>query len=611
MKRIVVIAAMIITMAVVACGPHKNPATSGTPNPPFEGEKPQDAYVFQGEPGIYGGQMVLDLKNDPRTFNVVLTTDENTAFLLYYHVFRWLIDFRNGDNPPDYDSGLCTRWESSPDVKQWTFYLRRGVRWSDGEPFTADDVLFTYDVIRNVNATSVPDSTASAIADIFKEGKDEKGNPIFPKLEKLDDYTVRFTLRNSSAMFLDQILNFFPIPKHKWESIWRAGKFTEVMKITDDPKDIVSLGPYRIKEYVSGQRVVLERNPYFWKVDKQGQRLPYLDRLVFVIARDFSIVQAKFQAGELDVMWRVRAEDYGTAKKMEGPDVTVLDLGVVHDPQWLAFNLNNANNPKTGKPYVEPWKQRLFRDQRFRQAVSYAIDRESMANTVYAGRAEPIYSFVTPADKYWYSDDVMKYPYDPARARQMLAEIGLKDSDGDGVLEDGEGHKIEFTINTNSENSQRVKTMAFITQNLQSIGIKANPAPIQLNSLVGLMQDSFNFDAIVLGWQTGVPPGLTNSKNIILSSGVNHTCFAKEAQPSTEWEARIDALAHEVEMSPDAAVRKQKYAEIQRLWSEQLPEINLVAQKEAIAYKNKFGNLLPSTLPPRITWNAEEIYIKK
>src|SRR5262249_7425565 len=132
-------------------------------------------------------------------------------------------------------------------------------------------------------------------------------------------------------------------------------------------------GPFRIKEFVTGQRVVLERNPYFWKVDKQGQRLPYLDRLVFVIVPDFSTAQKQFQAGDLDALWRVRAEDYGAAQQMASPDVTVLDLGVVHDTQWMALNLNNANNPKTGKPYVEPWKQRLFRDQRFRQAVSYAI----------------------------------------------------------------------------------------------------------------------------------------------------------------------------------------------------------------------------------------------
>ena len=604
MRRVVVVAVMIALIALAACKPSSPNVITDGPNPPFLGEPPQDAYIFQGEPGTYGGTLVLELKNDPKTFNIILANDENTAFLLWYHVFRWLIDFRNGDTPPDFDSGLCNKWDTSPDAKQWTFYFRRGVRWSDGEPFNADDVMFTWDVIRDENV-------GNSLADVFKEGKDGNGKPIYPQLTKVDDYTVRFDLNSPNGMFLDAIVNFFPIPKHKWEGAWRAGKFNDVMKLGANPDDIVSLGPFRIKEYVSGQRVVLERNPYFWKVDKKGQRLPYLDRIIFVTAKDFNTVQAKFQAGELDIMSRVRAEDYAQVMKMESPDITVQDIGVVLDTQWIAFNQNNSVNSKTGKPYVEPWKQRLFRDQKFRQAISYAIDREGLANTVYAGRAVPLFSFVTPADTYWYSDDVMKYSYDPARARQMLAEIGLKDTDGDGILEDPEGHRVEFTIHTNSENSQRVRTSVFIVRNLQDIGIKASADSVSLNTISDMMQSNFNFDAIVLGWGAGVPPGPINVKNVLLSSGLQHVCFANQAKPSTEWEAHVDQLVHEIDSSPDPAVRKQKYAEIQRIWSEQLPEINLVAQKEAIAYKNKFGNLLPTPLPPRGTWNVEEIYIKK
>src|SRR2546423_9238469 len=465
MRKSLICAALSALIALTACKPGSVSGPSGTPNPPFAGDLPQDAYVFQGEPGVYGGQLVLDLKNDPATFNIINVTDENSAYLLYYHVFRWLIDFRNGGEPPDFDSGLCTRWESSSDLKQWTFHLRRGVRWADGEPFDAEDVMFTWDVIRDENLKE------SAIRDVFKEGADADGKPIYPQLERLDDYTVRFTLHGPNAMFLDQMVNFFPIPKHKWESAWREGRFSEVMKLTDNLDDIVSLGPFRLKEYTPGQRVVLERNPYFWKVDKKGQRLPYLDRLIFIIAKDFTTVQAKFEAGEIDMLARVRAEDYAQVKKLESADIGLQDLGVVLDTQWVLFNQNTLDNPQTHKPYLAPWKQRLFRDLRFRQAVSYAIDREGLAKTVYAGRAVPLYSFITPADKAWYSDDVMKYPYDPERARRMLADIGLKDTDGDGVLEDAEGHKLEFSIVTNSSKSQRVRTAAFITQNLPAVGM--------------------------------------------------------------------------------------------------------------------------------------------
>jgi peptide/nickel transport system substrate-binding protein len=374
---------------------------------------------------------------------------------------------------------------------------------------------------------------------------------------------------------------------------------------------VVSLGPFRIIEYVSGQRAVLERNPYFWKVDSKGQRLPYLDRVVFVISKDWNTTQSKFTAGELDVMSQVRAEDFALTKRMEGPDVRVEDIGVSLDTQWLVFNQNTGKNPKTGNPFVEPWKLKLFRDQRFRQAISYALDREGLANTVYAGRAVPLYSFVTPSDMYWYTDDIMKYPYDTARARQLLSEAGLKDKNGDGFLEDAEGRTVEITINTNAGNSQRVNSAGFIVKNLQDIGIKASSAPVALQVIADKLQSNFDFDAIILGWGSGIPPGPINSKNILLSSGLQHACFPSQRTPSTEWEARVDELVHKLIQSADQAERKRLYAEIQRIWSEQLPEINLLAQKEAVAYKSKFGNIRPSPLAPRATWNIEEIYIKK
>ncbi len=605
MKRFGVAAVVISLFVSVACSSRPTGPT-GTANPPFQGEKPEQAYVFGGQPGAYGGQLVLDLKGDPRTFNIIQVTDENSAYLLYYHVFRWLIDYRNGDNPPDYDSGLCTHWEVSPDVKQYTFYLRRGVRWSDGEPFTADDVLFTYDVIRDKNIQN-------SIRDVFTEGTDAAGNPIFPELTKINDHAVRFTLGKANSLFLDSMVNLFPIPKHKWEQTWRDGKFNEAMGLDSNPADIVTLGPFRIKEYSPGQRIVLERNPYFWKVDRDGQRLPYLDRVIFVIAQDFTTVQSKFLAGEIDIVSRVRAEDYAAVQQMkqQDPNVVVHEIGVTLDTQWVVLNQNNAINPNTKQPFLAPWKQRLFRNQKFRQAISYAIDREALANTVYSGRAIPNWTFSTPADKMWHSNDVMTYPYDLARAKQMLAELGLRDANGDGVLEDQEGHALDFSIHTNSTNSQRVRTAAFMIRTLQDVGIRAHSQQVPLRDIVDLMQANYNFDIMVLGWGSGVPPGPTNSKNILLSSGNQHASFANQVQPSTDWEAKVDRLIHEIESIPDRAVQKQKYAEVQRIWSEQLPEINLVVQQEAIAYRNKFGNILPSPMAPRATWNIEEIYIKR
>lgn len=601
-----IVAAVVMTAMIVAAGCRGGApnVANGTPNPPFQGDPPQDAYKYTGEPGVYGGAIVLSTPDDPKTFNIILASDTATADVLWFNLFRCPIDYRNGDDPPDFDPGLCTKWEASPDAKTWTFYLRRGVRWSDGESFNADDVIFTYKVLIDKNVLS-------PAREVFIEGKDENGDAICPEIEKLDDYTVRFKLHNPNGSFLDAVYNLWLIPRHKWEQPWQTGRFTSAMTVAEDPSNIVGLGPFRLKEYVSGQRIVLERNPFYWKLDSRGQRLPYLDRMVFVIAKDFNTIQSKFQAGEIDVMARVRPQDYALVKRMEGPDVKVEDLGITFDTNWIAFNQNNGTNSKSGKPFVERWKQRLFRDQKFRQAVSYAINREGLANTVFSARAVPIYSFVTPGDKMWFSDDVMRYPYDQARAKQLLAEVGLKDLNGDGFLEDSEGHTVEINLVTNASNNQRVETASFLARNLQEVGIKANAVPLAFPALVDKMQSTFDFDALVLGWQPNPPPGPSGTKNIVLSSGLQHVSFASQQQPSTEWEARADKLMQQAETAPNQAERYRLFAQIQRIWSEYLPEINLVAPIEAVAYKTKFGNLHPSVMPPRATWNAEEIYVKK
>lgn len=605
MNRRVAPVALALLLGLAACARPEPAGVAGQPNPPFEGDPPEEAYVYKGEPGSYGGTLTLATANDMRTFNVITAAESASNDILWGHVFRCLIDYRNGDDPPGYDPGLCTGWESSPDAKEWTFHLRRGVHWSDGKPFTADDVLFTYDVIRDTRVES-------PIRDVFIEGTQENGDAIYPELERLDDHTVRFKLHKPNTVFLDHVYNLWLVPKHKWEQQWLAGRFNEAMKLGDNPADVVSLGSFRIKEYVSGQRVVLERNPYFWKVDKTGRRMPYLDRVVFVILKDQTTIPLRFEAGELDILTpRVRAEDYVRVKKLESSEITVADIGVSMNTTWLAFNQNTGVNPNTGKAFVQSWKQRLFRNREFRQAISYAIDRQGLANTVFSGRGAPMYSFVSPGDKYWHSEEVMTYPFDAARAREMLDRIGLKDRNGDSFLEDADGHTIEITIITNSENSQRVQTAAFAAQNLKDIGIKAVSSPVAFALLTNMIQSSFDFDALVLGWRAGVPAGPANYKSILLSSSLQHVCFPKQPSPSTPAEARVDQLLHEIEALPAEADRRRMFAEIQRIWSEELPQIDLVAEQDAIAYKSRLGNVHPSPLPPRATWNIDEIYFKR
>lgn len=594
---------VMMALMALACTNKPQGPVSRSADPPFIGDPPEQAYVYEGEPGLYGGRFVLAQPSDTVTLNPITATGTNSTHPIHVHVFRCLVDYRNGEDPPKYDVGLCTKWEQSADAREWTFYLRRGVRWSDGHPFTADDVVFTYNV-------TIDPNVATPLRDSFREGVDENGNDIYPDLQKIDDQTVRFILHSPNGAFLDAIYNLWLIPRHKWEQVWRDGKFNEAMKVTDDPADVVGLGPFRVKEYVTGQRMVLERNPYFWKVDRNGQRLPYLDQIVWVMTQNFDTILAKFQAGEIDGMWRVRSNEYSLVKRLESDEVAVRETGLSYDGNWMALNLNNGTNPKTGKPYVQPWKQRLFRDQRFRQAVSYAIDREAIADTVYFGRAVPLYSFITPGDKIWYTGSAMTYGHDAERARQLLADIGLKDTNNDGVLEDPEGHAVDLSVVAFVGNKPRTDTALIISEGLKQVGIRARVEPIPFNILLNRTQTTFDFDAAVGGWQSGTPSTPINTKNILLSSGAQHVCFPLQKTPSTEWEAEIDRLVHQVVASPDPEERKRLYGEVDRIWSEQLPEINLVAERYAVAYRTRFANIRPSPLFAHLTWNCEEIYVK-
>ena len=592
---------LLVVISIFSFGCRRDPVQNraSLPDPPFAGDLPADAYRYDGPPGVYGGTLVLGKTGDLKTFNLITATDASTAEVLSTHVYRSLVDYRQGGNPPDFDSGLCTKWETNPEGTLWTFFLRRGISWSDGSPFTADDVIFSYKLVTDSRV-------ASPIRDSFAETA-SSGVPVFPTIEKTDEHTVQFTLSKPNGDFLDAVYSLWLVPKHRWEESLRAGTFSEAMPLSSNPADVVVLGPYRIREYATGERIVLERNPYFWKVDRQGQRLPYLDQIIFVIARDFNTVLAKFQAGEIDVMPRVRGEDYQTVKALEGQGIKVEEIGISLDVVWLTLN-QNTGSAKSGKPLVAPWKLRLFRDQRFRQALSYAIDREGMANTVYYGRAVPVYSFVTPGNAYWYSDGIVKYAFDPDRARTLLAELKLSDQNGDGILEDSEGHQISLSITTNTESAQRVGAANAIAKNLEAVGIKCSVDSRPINSVLDTMQSSHEFEGLLLSWQTGVPPGPTTSKNILLSSGLQHAWFPQQTSPSTEWETEIDRLLHKTVSSTDSAERRKLYADVQRIWSEQLPEIDLVAQREAVAYKNHIRNIAASPLPPRVTWNIEEIF---
>ena len=592
MKKILALSLLLVLLAIGGCRP-TTPTNqiSGTPNPPFEGQTPEDAMEADCTPGNYGGTLVMGLPGNPKTFNVVTAVEVLSAWVLAGPVYKALVDY---DNEKQIDiPGLAKSWESSPDGLEWTFNLRKGVVWSDGTPFTADDVLFTFQV-------NFDRSIAAPGGDLFTQSDGS-----FPTLQKIDDHTVKFLLKEPNAAFAAAIGSTYLVPKHKWESAYKSGNFRQALSLSTPPQEVVGLGPFRIQSFTSDQRLVLERNPYYWKIDKDKKRLPYLDKVIFAIVPDFNTTALKFQAGETDMMWDISPDnvDLVRSKEQQG-DFKVYDLGPSFNTNYLVFNQDLVK-------YKNPVKLRWFREQKFRQAVAHAIDRDAIVRTAFQGNGIPIFSFNSPSNKVWHTDDIVKYPYNPDRARELLKEIGIEDRNSDGILEDNQGHPIKFTINTNSNRQFRINMGTLIKDNLTKIGMDVSLQPLEPGLVSDKLQNTRDFDAIILGWQSQVPPDPIIGKNVLLPSGNTYYSFPNQKEPSTEWEKRLQELITLNSKQTNMNDRLQSYKEAMRIWSEYLPEIDFASPNYFVAAKNHFGNFKPSPLANFVYWNIDELYLTK
>ena len=596
-------AATAVVLAGIISGCGKNNDQPGASNQSAASQTstniplPDPPLIAPCEPGIPGGRLVVATFGDPKTFNPI-TANESSSQDIYRFLFTSLVNF---DWPSqEATPGLAQSWTVDPDQKTWTFKLRKGLLWSDGQPLTADDVVFTFnDVVYNPDIVNV---TADGVR---LDGKDFA-------VSKLDDYTVRIVTPGVYAPLLEAVYNVNILPRHKLAQAVKEKRFSSAYNVDAQPQDIVGSGPFRIKQFKSSEYTLLERNPYFWEVDKRGQRLPYLDTIIYTITPDAKAASLRFLQGESDVNEIVYPDEFAhyQAEAAKGR-FNLLDLGVGPERSFFWFNENTGSNPKTGDHCVEPKKLKWFRNQKFRQAVSFAIDRESIVKAVLSGRGVANYGFETAANTKWQNTNVMKYPFNPDKALTLLAEIGIKDRDADGYLKDSDGNTIEFVMNTNTGNDSRAKAALMIQEDLKRLGIKLIFQPIEFNALIDKCDVTFDYDCILLNLGgSGADP--SNGLNVMKSSGFTHQWFPRQKTPSTEWEARIDQLMDANLKTLDFTERKKTYDEVQAILSEQVPMIYTVSPFSYAAVRADLGNVRPTVQSYyRVTWNAEELYFKK
>lgn len=590
---------MLAALAAAPCGAQTSGTAAAASVPPpgqyadieiRAGATPSTAAV--GKPG--GNLTVSSFGEGPKTFNPITSNDSASNDILNL-AYSSLVTL-NGETQK-LEAGLAESVTIDPtSTTVWLIKLKPEITWSDGKPLTADDVLFTVEAIKDTRYLC-------AIRDVLKvDGKT-------PEFEKIDDLTVRVTTARATG-FMASLLAFPIVPKHAYAGILKDGTFDSALTADAAPEKLVTSGPFRVKVRQAGERVVMERNPKYFRRDAKGQPLPYLDTLTFSYAGNIDTMTLRFQAGETDALESPPMPSIAKLREeAAAKNYTLHDAGPTNGSSLMWFNLKDGVG-KGGKPYVDPAKLKMFSDPRFRKAVLHSINREGIIRAELRGLAQvgttPLES---PANKIWYNSDTPTYAFDRAKAKALLDEMGLKLKDGEKVRTDAAGNKVAFTITTNKGNTTREKIAGLLVSDLRAVGIEARPDFISFNSLTTITDSTYEFEAMLLGLTGGGvdPVGKMNS---YISSGRTNLYNPKQEKPFIPWAAEIDRLAIETVASLKFDDQKKNYGAMQRILSEQLPVLPMWHSRVFVAVSNKYGNIKPTALDPHLLWNADEIFVK-
>jgi peptide/nickel transport system substrate-binding protein len=539
--------------------------------------------------GRHGGRLVMALRAEPRTLNPALATDSPSREVIG-RMTADLIHVNRASQVPE--PALAKSWSRSADGRAYTLRLRKGLRFSDGQPFDADDVMFTFAVL-------LDERVAASQRDLLMVG----GKPVI--VEKIDSHTVRVTLAQPSAAAERMFDSIAILPKHQLEAAFRQGTLATAWTLATPPAAIAGLGPFRLKEYVAGQRLVLERNPYYWKADAAARRLPYLDELVFLFTGNEDAQVIRFQSGESDVIARVSPENFAVlARDQPVKKFQLRDLGPSLEYSFLVFNQNDL----TGKnlPAIAR-KQRWFSDLNFRMAVSRAIDREGILRLVYRGRAAALWGNVSPGNSRWVNTAIPRPPRSVEQARALLKASGFSWRP-DGALVDGGGERVQFTIATSSSNAQRTEMATLIQADLKELGMDVRVVPLEFRALLDRVFQTFDFDASIQAFGGGDAD--PNSEiNVWLSRGGNHLWRLGQKAPHTTWEAEIDRLMERQLVTVDYGERKRLYDRVQQIVAEHLPFIFLASPHVLVGARGDLANFQPTSLDHPL-WNVEHLFFR-
>ena len=453
---------------------------------------------------------VVSSIGDARRLNPLLANDSASG-TINDQIFNGLVKY---DKDIRLIGDLAERWDISPDGKTFTFHLRKGVLWHDGAEFTAHDCLFTFQKLMDPAVATPYSSNYMDVA----------------RAEAIGKYTFRVTYKEPFSPALES-WSMGIIPKHLLD-----GQDLNTAAFNRNP---IGTGPYKLKEWVAGQKIVLEAH------DRYFEGRPNIDRYIYRIIPDASTMFQELLSGGVDMM-----------------GLNPLQYLRKSETRRIRENYRKFRYPANAFTYMGyNLTSPLFTDKTVRQALAYAIDRQSIIDGVLLGIGQPCtgpFSYVSWA----YNKKVKPYPYDLDRARSMLAAAGWKDADGDGVL-DKDGRAFRFTVLTNQGNGERIRAAEIIQQNLKKAGIDVKIRVMEWQAFLEQI-DKHSFDAMILGWSMSRDPDLYD---------IWHSSKTKKGEYNfiSYQNAEVDRLLVEGRRTFDVAQRKRIYGRIHEILADEQP----------------------------------------
>ncbi len=509
----------------------------------------------------FGGELTFGLGGEPKNLHPLQALEEPSEVVRYLTKASLI---RINRVTQEVEPQLASSWTIADNGRRINFQLLEGVKFSDGTPFDARDVAYTFEQLKNPEL-------ASPIADSFR----------------LDEGAVEVKVASPY-----QVSVLFP------KTVAGVERLFDPLPILSSRSALgekATLGPFQIAEYKPGSHVRLTRNPNYWKKTADGKRLPYLDSIRLRIVKTPQVELLGFRRGEFDLITNLDPEAYERLAATNKQ--AVRDAGASLDAEFIWFNLR----PSSPLPAAT---KKWFASKDFRRAISLAINRDDLVRVVYRGHAQPAVGPISPANRFWFNKELGAAKQDLAAAEALLRKASFRKV-GDQLL-DSSGKPVEFSLITNAGNQAREKMAAMLQYDLKKLGIQLNIVTLDFQSLIERITETFDYELCMLGF-VNVDLDPSAQMNVWMSSARNHAWNPAQESPATPWEARIDELVTLQAESADPAVRRKAFNEVQMIVQQEAPIIYLVHKNLLSAVSHKLRGVQPGSLWPSVIWNIEEI----